>query len=636
MKKHKPDLLLLLLILVVGAVLRFYNWQDLPFTYDEFSALFRTNFDSFQDLIQKGVKIDGHPAGIHVFLYWLVNIFGYSEVAIKIPFILFGLGGIIYTYLIGKEWFGSTTGLVSAVFVACLQYTVMYSQIARPYISGFFFAGIMVYHWYRVINSKDKVPWIHLIVYIIGSSLCSYNHHFSLLFVAVVGITGLFMIGKKNILIYLIAEAIIIILYIPHLPILFFQLSLGGVEQWLAKPDIGFLASYFGWIFHYYSVLLIIVALLFLYSTYNLIKEKKVSRYFWISLIWFLIPLLAGLVYSIKIAAVLQFSVLIFTFPFLLYVLFAGLPEMKFWMKGVLISVLMLVSISTLIKNRDHYNIMYKSAYEQMIIESDNALQKYGDDCRILLDTHEKYSQFYLDKHGFDIAINYYDHDMPWGQMDSILQNIPENILLYGCISDTPPILFSIIQEHFPYLIQQKDYYIGNVFVFSRVYDQDQLENRDIISHNTIEPAVKDWQYDVSAIIQDTINKSNNFYQVKSGEEYTMTYSIPMKKLNIGKNDFIDIRARVQSKESIDALIVSDLLEKDESIHWSANSLMNFHSDDWFNVYHSVKLSDLDHTKNSELKVYIWNKDHKEFLVDEIEISLRRGNPRLYGLFEEI
>ena len=119
--KNKPDAFLLLLILLVGAILRFFHWHEIPFTYDEFSALFRTEFDSLGELIQKGAKIDGHPAGIQVFLYYMVKIFGFSETAIKLPFILFGLGGIIYTWLIGKNWFSSTTGIVSAAFVATLQ-----------------------------------------------------------------------------------------------------------------------------------------------------------------------------------------------------------------------------------------------------------------------------------------------------------------------------------------------------------------------------------------------------------------------------------------------------------------------------------------------------------------------------------
>ena len=136
--------LTILLILFIGSILRFYNYVEIPFTHDEFSALFRLNFDSFSELIEKGVKVDGHPAGVHVFLYYWTKVFGSSEWIVKLPFTIFGIVSIWIIYLIGRKWFNETVGLISAAFIASIQFTVIYSQIARPYISGMFFSLIMV------------------------------------------------------------------------------------------------------------------------------------------------------------------------------------------------------------------------------------------------------------------------------------------------------------------------------------------------------------------------------------------------------------------------------------------------------------------------------------------------------------
>ena len=76
--------LILFLILLVAITLRFYNYQNIPFTHDEFSALSRTNFNSFSELIDQGVKVDGHPAGIQVFLYYWTKLAGKSEVWVKL------------------------------------------------------------------------------------------------------------------------------------------------------------------------------------------------------------------------------------------------------------------------------------------------------------------------------------------------------------------------------------------------------------------------------------------------------------------------------------------------------------------------------------------------------------------------
>ena len=85
-KSTGTDSLLICLIIIIGAVLRFYNYADIPFTHDEFSALFRTQFSNFHDLIIKGVLVDTHPAGVQVFLYYWVKLVGISEPLVKLPF----------------------------------------------------------------------------------------------------------------------------------------------------------------------------------------------------------------------------------------------------------------------------------------------------------------------------------------------------------------------------------------------------------------------------------------------------------------------------------------------------------------------------------------------------------------------
>ena len=96
MKKYPfTDTILLGIIILTGGILRFYHYDLLPYSYDEFSALFRTRFDNFRDLIHYGVvTTDTHPAGIQVFMYYWVKLFGEGEMMVKLPFMLAGLGSI--------------------------------------------------------------------------------------------------------------------------------------------------------------------------------------------------------------------------------------------------------------------------------------------------------------------------------------------------------------------------------------------------------------------------------------------------------------------------------------------------------------------------------------------------------------
>ena len=242
-KQQIPDLFILLFIVAVGGVLRFYDFSNIPMTHDELSAYYRLNFNSFRDLIEFGVKEDGHPAGVQVFLYYWSRIFGTGDMIIKLPFLLLGMGSILLAYKLALTWFNSTTALFVAAYVSSLQFAVMYSQIARPYIFGLFFCLLMVLFWTRIVFGTKGKSLAVLMGFVFSASVCSYTHHFSLLFMAMVASTGLFFVRKELRLRYILALFAIFLLYVPHLGVFFHQLGIGGLS-WLGVPPNSFLLDY--------------------------------------------------------------------------------------------------------------------------------------------------------------------------------------------------------------------------------------------------------------------------------------------------------------------------------------------------------------------------------------------------------
>ena len=184
------------MIIIIGSILRFYHFFQLPFTWDELSAWNRLHFDSFAQLIEKGVKPDGHPAGIQVFLYYWTLLFGDREWIVKLPFNLMGLASIYLIYRVGTIWWSKSSGLLVAAFMSSLQFFVLYSPIARPYISGLFFTLLMVLYWSKYFWQQAKTKY--LTGFVIFAVLSAYNHHFSLLFAAIVGLSGLFLVTKSQ------------------------------------------------------------------------------------------------------------------------------------------------------------------------------------------------------------------------------------------------------------------------------------------------------------------------------------------------------------------------------------------------------------------------------------------------------
>ena len=67
--KGNTEVFVLLIILIIGGILRFYNYSDWSLSNDELSAITRLNFSSFHEMIEKGVRVDYHPAGVEVFMF---------------------------------------------------------------------------------------------------------------------------------------------------------------------------------------------------------------------------------------------------------------------------------------------------------------------------------------------------------------------------------------------------------------------------------------------------------------------------------------------------------------------------------------------------------------------------------------
>ena len=176
--------LLLGLILLVGTALRVYRIWDIPVAPEEFPFL---------------LGADPHPA------------------AMRIPFVLFGIFSIYLVYRLGKEWFNSTVGLIAAVFISCMEFTVMYSQIAGPGISGVMFSMLLVYAWYRYLFNPGKYAWYFLGAFVLAGVLCAYTHNITLLFTIMVILTGFPFLRRKSRIPYLLAGLVILGLFIPHL-----------------------------------------------------------------------------------------------------------------------------------------------------------------------------------------------------------------------------------------------------------------------------------------------------------------------------------------------------------------------------------------------------------------------------------
>ena len=89
-------------------------------------------------------------------------------------------------------------------------------------------------------------------------------------------------------------------------------------------------------------------------------------------------------------------------------------------------------------------------------------------------------------------------------------------------------------------------------------------------------------------------------------------------------------------------ILVASLEDSGQSIFWNGSDAARYKSNSIqdspaIRVHISIKLSDIKLRGNDVmLKVFLWNKGKRNFVADNFTISLRKGNPILYGLIERV
>ena len=631
------DHFILFIILIIAFFLRFYNYFQIPYTFDELSALNRTTYDSFSDLIKKGILNDGHPALIQVFLYYWVRIFSYSEIIVKLPFLICGIISVWLVYQIGKKWYNSTTGLLSAAFLASIQFTVMYSQIARPYATGLFFILLFVFFWTNTVIEKKNnlVTWIGFSV---SASLCAYDHYFSLFSAMLIAITGLFLVSRQRLLKYVLYCFLSVILFLPHLKISIHQISLGGLN-WLPVPELGFFKDYFGFIFHYsFSLILLFILLIvsgiYFHFKYSVSPLRK--KLILIGLLWFILPLLTGYLYSILGKPVLQFSVLIFSMPFLFISAFSFFPSLKPKLNLLLTGLILTVTIYTLVFNRQYYNFFYNQGYDAIARNQIALLDSLNKPVSLMINGYEPFFlQYHSLKYNHEIPCDLYVFDsFNNDQIKSYVESRQTEYIAMAHVGAMPLQYFDIVQEIFPYYVKKATGSGFEWYVFSKI-PQNKYSQFEKEYVNDFENFAAYWNINSNNVVKLPADSNNLCYLYKEGDEWGPEFKVSLKELNCKKHDFIHLSADVESEDLEATLVVTLKNSMDSVILWQGmNETISSGNGVWKKIKMIVRLTDTELNNDSIiLQTYIWNRGKKQMYLDNFTIKTEVGNPFIYSMF---
>jgi len=644
--------LLFIVIFFVAAALRFYTLGSYGITADELSALQRTNYSSFVEMIRNGVLIDFHPPLVQTFMYFWSMIFGTTEFAARLPFATLSILSIYLYFQIAQKWFNKNVALLATAAITCNQLMLIYSRLARPYAFGVFFTAAATLYFTKII--VDKNYSFKTVAQYVFYSWCAMNtHYFALVFIAVLGLGSLFFITKDNAKILLISGALMLVLFMPTVLILKHQLEAGGIGAdsggWLWLPDFNFAIDYIKYLFNgsryvLYFYALLVAFFIFQKSKSNIDSTPKIhqTKFRILSLVFWLFPIVFGYIYSYTKNPILQHSVLSFSTPFLFIALFSFVPEVVS-KKVISISIygILIFVFSVTVFANNFYNTNYFGVYKPIAMRTLEWETKYGK--QNITHAINTDNPFFID---------YYFKQ--WNKkVDYIIYNIVGRESLKKVIeivenSNTEYFSFAwtnienaleiteIIKEKFPYLIERKFFFNSEYYLFCKTKVANPIIDLGYSYATNFDSGNSLFMGNEQTIVSGIGVGGSNCIALSSTSEYSPNFEATAKNIFVSENQILNIKAKVKKLDvGAKAELVAWFTINDSTTSWQAMNTEFFTKDtsNWYTVFYSLRLPKTSSLSN-KLHINFWNTSKKNILFDDINIYMSDGNPIIYSINE--
>lgn len=498
----------LFLITLAGLAVRLSGLWQQSMTADEVDTIVRIrSSSSVHELLDTWVRHDGHPPFTHLLEYFWTAVFGFSEGAVRLPFALMGAAAVWFGGRTARAWFSEGAGIATAAGLAFLQFPLMYSQLARPYAPGLFFTMAAAWFWTQWFFG-EKSTKRDLILFVLCAVGAAYSHYFSLMMAGLLGIAGLFFLRGKAWKQYLLACASVLLLFLPYSGIFLFQITAGGIGGpggWLGKPTPAFFGAHLWFIFDSSRPVLFGSAAIAIAALYLFFKRP--GKFHLLALFFAGTPLLVGYFYSVYRNPVLQNSVLLFSFPFLLMFIFSWLPNLntkrlgQFLIFGLTAGLFIYIILYKPFQLTDHFGRLKEIA--QTAIKTEQQYGKENVAFAFNVD-YPEYMGYYWEREKYtpqQILTTNNNGNEELAVFRKQLEKAKGDYFVYGWSTRYSPLeIPEMIREKYPYLIERTYWFNSAVFVFSKNSDG------KYISEST-----------------DEIFRSCNYFEPQSEYELTVT-----------------------------------------------------------------------------------------------------------------
>jgi len=214
----------LIAILGFSFFLRFYKIAGHDLWYDEVTSV------NLAHKVEHPSAWNKHPPLYFLFLKAWIHSFGESELALRVPSLLFGCLGVAAGYLVAAGLFGEGVGILTAAILACSPVHIWYAQEVRPYTLLPLFVTLATYFLFAAFRRNRFRYWCGFWL----ALACSfYTAYIALLLIP--AFIGVFLLEKNRqefLRSFCWSMAAAVAVFLPCVPILIDRYFYHAVFTW--------------------------------------------------------------------------------------------------------------------------------------------------------------------------------------------------------------------------------------------------------------------------------------------------------------------------------------------------------------------------------------------------------------------
>lgn len=344
-------------ILAIGLIIRLVGLNQ-SLWLDEGINVLAAQRSTLLEMVTQYAQADFHPPAWFMVLWLWGKTFGYSEISVRMPSVIFGLLTIYFVFLIGKKLLSKELGLIAALLLAFNPLHIFYSQEARMYSLAALAVSINIFLIIKIIKGEK----VNLIVLILSNLLILLSDYVAY-FIFPAELIFLLVLKRKEVIKkWVMGFIAAVILNILWWPVFFKQLDVGAAASsqlptWkfvvggfdFKLLPLTFVKFIIGRISLYnkilYALALLPVCSLFAYLLF--VGAKRIKGFPRnLLLIWLIIPPLIATIISIFIPVYSYFRVL-FVVPAFLLLTAIGILSFKNKTKYIFLIAVVFIELAS-------------------------------------------------------------------------------------------------------------------------------------------------------------------------------------------------------------------------------------------------------------------------------------------------